>query len=175
MKKIWEILGALCICVFGIYLVMCADNLTDLISLIIGVIMVVSGIGEIINYFSGRHLSSVANGIFEVVLGIIICLHLSFLKDLFTILIGIVLICSNIMRLYIYISYEKETSKKVTGYKVLSIVGIIFGILCVALHFIIPDMILRIIGVLLFIYGIIEVINVFIEGKDNDIENINIK
>lgn len=172
MKKIFELIRALVIIVFSIFLVINAQDLSNTISVIIGIIIAVSSVGELLTYIKIKDKALIINGIIGIIVGLIIAFNETLLKNVFSFVMGIFIILDCIKRWKECNIYVTEKNNKVLIYKVFLILGIILGLVCILGKFIIPDMIIRLIGIVLFIYGIIEFINFFIIGTENDIENI---
>ena len=172
MKKIFELIRAIVIIVFSIFLVINAQDLSNTISVIIGIIIAVSSVGELLTYIKIKDKALIINGIIGIIVGLIIAFNETLLKNVFSFVMGIFIILDCIKRWNECNIYVTEKNNKVLIYKVFLILGIILGLVCILGKFIIPDMIIRLIGIVLFIYGIIELINFFIIGTENDIENI---
>ena len=60
---------------------------------------------------------------------------------------------------------SKSINTKMTSSIVLSIIGIIIGIMCIVGKFLVPDIIVTYIGVMLILYSVISIINIIIIGR----------
>ena len=172
MKKetISELLMNACVLILGICLTIWADKVTTVISIILGVIAVFYGIAAFVNYFNNKDKGFNDNvtlvfGIIVLVLGGILIFKVNFLKELISIIVGIYILLTSVFRLLEINKISKSINTKMTGSLVLSIIGIILGIMCITSRFLFPNLIVTYIGVLLIIYSIINVVNLIIIGR----------
>lgn len=167
-KTFWaEVLMLVCTLILGTCLFIWADKVTTLVSILLGCIAVIYGIAAFINYFNNddRIINDRMQFIFGIVIlviGFILIFKVDFLKELVSFIIGIYILLSSIIKLRDCIKFSKELKTKMTGALVLSILGIIIGIMCIVGKFIISDMIVKYIGVMLIIYSIISFIELLL-------------
>ena len=159
------------ILVLGICLIIWADKVTSLVSILLGSIIVLYGIISIISYFKVK--DKVFNdtlhfvyGIFILVIGSVLIFRVDFLKELISFIIGIYIVLASIIKLYEYIIVRKNNNIKLTSSLVLSIIGLILGILCIVGKFLVPDIIVIVIGYILVIYSLVDTSNIVILGKN---------
>ena len=169
MSKVFELLKAILFIVLGILIVIDASHLTNFIAIVIGVVIIIFSVLQIL---SGLTISfrTVINGIIGVIVGVLIVTNATFVKDLFSIIIGVIITLTCLNNLFLV--DNSIPKREAIIYRIILIIDIIFGILCIVGSIVIPDLVILFIGILLFIYGVIETINFFIAGKENDIENI---
>ena len=169
MSKVFELLKAILFIVLGILIVIDASHLTNFIAIVIGVVIIIFSVLQIL---SGLNISfrTVINGIIGVIVGVLIVTNATFVKDLFSIIIGVIITLTCLNNLFLV--DNSIPKREAIIYRIILIIDIIFGILCIVGSIVIPDLVILFIGILLFIYGVIETINFFIAGKENDIENI---
>lgn len=172
MKKniISEIIMYLCILVLGICLTIWADKVTSLVSILLGVLAILFAITKFIYYFKNkeRMISDNLEFIYAViilVIGLVLVIKVDFLKELISFIIGIYILLSSILKLSESINLGKTLNTKLTGPVILSLVGILLGILCIVGRFIIPDAIVTYIGILLIIYSIISIVELILVNK----------
>jgi uncharacterized membrane protein HdeD (DUF308 family) len=63
------------------------------------------------------------------------------------------------MKLNESIQIGKKIENKLTGSIILSCIGVFIGLMCIVGKFLLPDMIIKYVGILLIVYGIINIIN----------------
>ncbi len=165
-----EILMSICVLILGVCLTIWADKVTTVVSIVLGCVAVFYGISILVNYF--RNKEKVFNDNLEFVLGIIVLViggififKVEFLKELISLVIGIYILLASVFRLIETIKLEKSINTKITSSIVLSILGIIIGIMCITFKFLFPDIIVTYIGVLLIIYSVINISNLVIIGR----------
>jgi uncharacterized membrane protein HdeD (DUF308 family) len=169
MKKaiLAEVLMLLCTLILGVCLVIWADKVTTVVSILLGCIAIFYGIAAFVNYF-GNDEKIMADrmqfvfGIVVLVIGFILIFKVDFLKELVSYIIGIYILLTSIIKLKECISLRKELKIKMTGALVLSILGIVIGIMCIVGKFIISDMIVKYIGIMLIIYSVISIIELIL-------------
>ncbi len=172
MKKsiISEIIMFMCLLLLGISLFIWADKVTTIASIILGIIAILYGVVACVNYFKNQ--DKLMNdrlvfiyGIVIMVIGFVLIFKVGFLKELISFIIGIYIIFTSGIKLHESITVGKKLNVKLKGATILSVVGIIIGILCIAGKFLIPDMIVKYIGILLIIYSIVSIIQLIFLNK----------
>ena len=157
----------LCVLILGVCLTVWADKVTTLVSILLGCLAVIYGISAFVSYF--RNQDRIMNdrmqfifGIIVLVIGFTLIFKVDFLKGLISFVVGIYIFLSSILRLQECLDIKKKLNVKMTSAIVLSVLGILVGILCIAGKFLVPDMIVTYIGVMLIIYSIISFIELII-------------
>lgn len=170
-KKISAILFNFIILILGICLIMWADKVTSLVSILLGCLIGLYGIVNIVSYF--RVKDKIFNdtvhfvyGIFILVFGFVLIFRVDFLKELISFIVGIYITLASGIKLYDYFLVKKNDNTKLTSSLVLSLVGLIIGILCIVGKFLIPDIILVVIGYMLVVYSLVDTANIVILGKN---------
>lgn len=172
MKKNYlsEILMYLCLLALGLALTIWADKVTNIVSIILGIVAIMYGVIVSVNYFKNQN--KVFNdsltfiyGIIVMVIGFVLVFRVSVLKELISFIIGIYIVLSSILKLSESVSVGKKINVKLKGATILSIIGIFIGILCIAGKFLIPDIIIKFIGIMLIIYSIISVVELILINK----------
>ena len=167
-KDFWsEALMLLCVLILGVCLTVWADKVTTLVSILLGCLAVVYGISAFVSYF--RNQDKIANdrmqfifGIIVLVIGFTLIFKVEFLKELISFVIGIYILLSSIIRLKECLDVKKNLNAKMPSAIVLSVLGMLVGILCIVGKFLVPDMIVTYIGVMLIVYSIISFIELVI-------------
>lgn len=172
MKKTFlaEIIMLLCTLILGISLVVWADKVTSIASIMLGIIAILYGVVACVNYF--RNQDKLMNdrltfiyGIVIMVMGFVLVFKVDFLKELISFIIGIYIIFTSGIKLHESIMVGKNLNVKLKGATILAIVGIIIGLLCIAGKFLIPDMIVMYIGIMLIIYSVISIVELILLNK----------
>lgn len=161
-KEFWtETLMLVCTLILGVCLTVWADKVTTLVSILLGCLAVLYGIVAFINYFGNQEKimhdrMQFIFGIVVLVIGFVLIFKVDFLKELVSFIIGIYIVLSSVLRLKECLDVKKELNVKMTGALILSILGIVIGLMCIIGKFIISDMIVKYIGIMLIIYSIIS-------------------
>ena len=172
MKKsiLSEIIMFLCVFFLGLALTLWADKVTNLVSILLGILALIYAIFGFYEYFKNsdrgfRDNLELVYAITLLVIGGILIIKVDFLKELVSFIIGIYIFISSIIRLSDSVNVSKELNTKLTGAIVLSIVGIIIGIMSIVGKFLFPDIIVTYIGIMLIIYSVTSIINVVLINR----------
>lgn len=158
-RKLSESLVSICMAIFGVCLVAWADNVTNIISILLGIVVIVYGVTKIINYLHDKdNITDLIFGILVLVIGGVLVFRASFLKELVSFIVGIYILISSASTFVYVMKNNKENKNSI----ILSIIGIVIGLLCILGKFLIPDIMLQLIGVLMVIYGVMNIVNVFL-------------
>ena len=165
MKKefLTETLMLVCTLILGVCLTVWADKVTTLVSILLGSLAVLYGIAAFINYFGNQEKimhdrMQFIFGIVVLVIGFVLIFKVDFLKELVSFIIGIYIVLSSVLKLKECLDIKRKLNVKITGALVLSILGIVIGVMCIIGKFIISDMIVKYIGIMLIIYSVISFI-----------------
>jgi uncharacterized membrane protein HdeD (DUF308 family) len=158
-RKLSESLVSICMAILGVCLIAWADNVTNLISMLLGIVVIVYGVTKIINYLHDKdNITDLILGIIILVVGGVLVFRASFLKELVSFIVGIYILISSASTFVYVMKNNKENKNSI----ILSVTGIVLGLLCIVGKFLIPDIILQLIGVLMVIYGVMNIVNVFL-------------
>ena len=144
----------------GIALVIWADKVTSLISIIIGATFLALAAYNLIAYLrvENRDAKEFPKLVTAIALGIaggFLIIQNGLIKEVISIVVGIFLLVESIFRL----QDALESKKSNPNYKnplILSVVGIALGMLCIFGKVIIPDLMLQVFGIILIIFSIVD-------------------
>lgn len=158
LKEIILYIGLLLV---GLCLTIWAEKVTNLVSILLGSTLIIYGAFVFINYFKNNNHDfdnslTFIYGIITLVIGIILVCKVDLLKELVSLIIGVYILLSSIIKLkYSYNLKNKNTT-------IISIIGLIIGIMCILGKFLIPDIIVTFIGIMLIIYSLTSIIYLII-------------
>ena len=166
-RKISEIVLSVCILIIGICLTIWAEKVTTLVSILLGCLAILYGIMVVINYFRNkerlfRDTIELVYGIIVLVIGFVLVFKVDFLKELVSLIIGIYIVITSVLKLSENIKISKELNTKISSLIILPIIEIFIGLLCILGKFLLPDIIVKFIGIMLIIYSIITMIDVIL-------------
>lgn len=144
----------------GICLLIWADKVTTMISIIIGVTFLVYAAYNLIAYFrvENRSLADQAkliSGIALAIAGIFLVTQSDFLKELISIFIGLFILVESILRLQDVLA-SKNVNPNYKNSLGLAIIGVACGALCIFGKIVIPDLIFQVLGVILIIFALTD-------------------
>ena len=144
----------------GIALVIWADKVTSLISIIIGATILALAAYNLIAYLrvENRDVKEVPKLITAIALGIaggFLIVQNGLIKEVISIVVGIFLLVESIFRMQDALE-SKKTNPNYKNPLILSAIGIALGMLCIFGKIIIPDLILQVFGIILIVFSIVD-------------------
>ncbi|MBR1414042.1 MAG: DUF308 domain-containing protein [Bacilli bacterium] len=174
MKKniISSLLILIALFIFGLSLVIWAENVTNIVSIVFGCITIIYGLAILIDYIRKDIKTLNDNlklifGIITIVLGGILVFKTDFLKELISFIIGIYVVLTSLLKLQETMNVQKSLGIKLTKNIIISVVEIIIGVLCIFGKFIVPDFFVKFIGIMLMIYSVLGIYNQIVISKNN--------
>ncbi len=159
MKKIEEVATSLALLFVGVSLFLWAEKVTNLVSIILGVIMLLYSLFLLISIRKdlSNNKGELTLAIILLIGGIVLLVKPEIIKETISFVIGIFIIITSISKLNVAINNSKKTRSKTGVY--LSILGIVLGLLCLLGKLIIPDIVLKFVGFLVIVYSLSNIIN----------------
>lgn len=153
------LIADLILLVMGICMLAWPDKILSTISIVIGVIFIVYAIYNIIKYIrveekSNSDLPLLVTGIAVGIAGGFLIIQSNFIEAFFSILIGIILTISSIMRLQDALIYKNEDKVPL----ILAIITLVCGILCLFGKMMPIQIMIIFIGVILVVYSLADII-----------------
>ena len=144
----------------GIALLIWADKVTSLISIIIGATFIVLAAYNLIAYLrvENRDMKETPKLITAIALGIaggFLIIQNGFIKEVISIIVGVFLLIEGIFRLQDTLE-AKAGNPNYKNALILSVIGIACGALCIFGKIIVPDLILQVFGVMLIIFAFVD-------------------
>ena len=157
-KKIADIIISIMLFFTGVCLLFWADKVIEIVTILLGSIIILYGVKSIIKYVKNKTGSVVTltTGVSSIIVGIILLIKQTIIADTISFIVGIFMIISSIGSLVNNIEQKGRHFGMGLG---LSITGIIIGALCIVGKLLIPNIILQFMGVLLIVYGVTNLIN----------------
>jgi uncharacterized membrane protein HdeD (DUF308 family) len=181
MKKfdLKEILISIGLVILGALLIFFADKVTTAMSIAIGICIIGLAIYNAVGFFRKTKTSLyLFLAIIELAIGIFFVAKSDFLKEGITYLFGFYILIASLAELFEAIKISKATDENMLPSYILAGLGILISIFCFTTKIIVPDMFLKMFGVLIAVFGIVHLISmamigslkVRIEKADNLIE-----
>ena len=144
----------------GIALLIWADKVTSLISIIIGAVFIVLAAYNLIAYLrvenrDFKEAPKLVTAIALFIAGAFLIIQRDFIKEVISIVVGIFLLVESIFRLQDALE-SKSINPNYKNALILSIIGVACGALCIFGKIIIPDLLLQIFGVALIIFAFVD-------------------
>ena len=156
-KKFGDILISLILLGVGICLFMWAEKVTELAARIFGCGLLLYGIINGLTAYKNQNkdTAGIAIAVTCFVVGLILVIRPNIISEIISFVIGIYVLISGIMKLKI--TMDNKNSKRYNMNFWLSIAIIIIGVLCILGKLLIPNIVLKFVGVLLIIFGVINI------------------
>ena len=152
----------------GICLVIWADKVTSFISICFGALFLLYALYIIIAYLrvekEKRSIAQIVVAIALCIAGAFLIIRHQFLAELISFIIGIFIVIVGIFKLQDVLT-RRAAIHKITLPLLLAFGEILFGVLCIAGKFVLPDIFLQIIGVMLILSSISGFITGFIVNQ----------
>mgnify|MGYP001624478136 FL=1 len=162
-----DLIISLIFILFGIMLMARPETIMAIISNVLGLIFIVMGILKIIQYYSTGKINKylIPMSTILIIVGIVVMFCTEIILSLFRILIAIWIIYTGIMNFHTSIVWKEYKSKLWVTTLILSFVMILAGIYVLVNS----GAIIQTIGIILVLYGIVDIIEniIFIKKVDN--------
>ena len=164
-KKIGDIVISICLLVIGVCLFLWAEKVTDTVSIIFGILLILYALFNFISNYNKKEKNSsiIFTSVLLFVCGLILVIKPSIITETISFVIGACLLVWGFIKLKGVLN-EKSNKNYKKGL-ILSIVEIVIGLLCILGKLIIPNIILKFVGLMLIIYALVDITNSVLLGK----------
>ena len=161
----------------GICLLIWADKVTSLISVIIGATFLVYAAYNFIAYVRVENKTSteyakLITGIALAIAGAFLIFQKDFIKEIISLIIGIFVLVESIFRLQDTLN-SRHANPNYKNALILSVIGVVCGALCIFGKIIVPDVMLQVLGVMLIIFAFVDMAGGIMVSKS--IKTVNAK
>ena len=159
-EKVNEIFISICLFIIGLCIFIWADKVTSTFSFIVGFVLIGYSILNAITYFKNKETNpvSILSTVILFAMGLILILRPSIVSEIISFVVGIYILLSSLSNLNMTLN-NKQNKKNYLNL-ILSIIGIFLGVLCILGKILVPDLILRYLGLLLMIYSVIDMLGI---------------
>ena len=175
MKKMYatSLVTSIIMFILGVFLLVRPDFIINIVSTIIGLVILVPGIISLIDYFKTKYMANLVIGVIAGVLGIVFIFNSKLISSILPFVLGIFFIVNGINRLQYALELRKSNNKNFVASLVISIVIILSGILFVINPFGGALVITKVMGVFMIIYSILDIVNsIIIKREVRNVEKI---
>lgn len=159
-EKVNEIFISICLFIIGLCIFIWSDKVTSTFSFIVGFVLIGYSILNAITYFKNKETNpvSILSTVILFVMGLILILRPSIVSEIISFVVGIYILLSSLSNLNM--TLNNKQNKKYHLNLTLSIIGIFLGVLCILGKILVPDLILRYLGLMLMIYSVIDMLGI---------------
>lgn len=172
MDKIFNtsIVTSAIILVLGIFLFIQPDTVINMISIVLGVIILIPGITSLINYFRTKYSPNLITGVVTSIIGLILIVNTKLVASILPFILGIYFVVNGINRLQYALELKKEVKTNYLTSLIISILIIVCGILFVFNPFGGALVITKVMGIFMIVYAVLDICNsIVIKREINDI------
>lgn len=146
--------------IIGLSIFIWADKVTNTVSLILGGVLIGYCVLSGIAFFKNKETNAISILVTVVILvmGLILVIRPSIIGEIISFVVGIYILLSSLSNLNM--TLNNKQSEKYNWNLALSIIGIVLGVLCILGKILIPNLILRYLGLMLMIYSVIDIMGI---------------
>ena len=179
-KEIKGIFTSLLLMVLGILLMLKPLEIVESLIKIMGIVILLCGVLDFLNYFRIKTEEKLFNygllkGLLEVSIGILFIFKFNVLTDIFTIIIGLIIIFMNVFKLQLSLNLKEVNTPNWFIGTIISSLSIILGIVIILNPFSTVKVIIITSGAMIFTSELANIIYSFIILKSIKKESKNIK
>ena len=152
---------------FGLFLLIWADKVVNVISYAIGGLFLLYALYNYIAFGRAekKNYTTLIAAIGMTIAGGFLIFRASFIQEIISFIVGVILILSSMFRLQDTLKLRKENKDAAKWPIILAIICLVCGILCILGKVLIPNIFLQILGVMLIIFSIADIANIIIVHK----------
>lgn len=168
MKKMYatSMVSSIVMFILGMFLLVRPDFIINIVSTIIGVVILVPGIISLIDYFKTKNTANLVIGVIAGILGIVFIFNSKLVSSILPFVLGVYFIISGISKL----QYAFELRKNNVVNYMPSIITAALILLCGILMIINPFggalAITKVVGIFMIIYSLLELYSVVVTGRE---------
>lgn len=160
-SSIW---GSIALAVLGVLLFLYSELTIVSISYLIGGVLIGIGVISLLKFISGmnkdkKNEMDIVYGIITIILGIIVITNPKAIASIIPFIIGILMIISSSAKIQYSFDLKKRNSELWVSTLVVAIITLVCGVLLIFNPFAGADFIVKAIGVIIFIYAVLDIIS----------------
>lgn len=152
--------------VLGILLLIKPDFIINIVSTIIGLIILVPGIVSLVDYFKTKYSTNLVIGVVACIIGIVFIFNSKFVSSILPFILGIYFIINGISKLQYGIELRKNNVTKYMPSIITSILILVCGIILMVNPFGGAIAITKVLGIFMIIYSGLDIYNAIIIRKE---------
>lgn len=164
-KKFGDILISLIMLGIGISLFMWAEKVTETVAIAFGCGLILYGLINGIGAYKSeqKNAAALVMAVTCFVVGLILVIRPNIVSEIISFVIGIYILISGIIKLNITMDNKSSSKYKISLW--LGIAEIVIGVLCILGKVLIPNIVLKFVGILLIIFGVVNIASTIILPK----------
>ena len=155
----------------GIFLFIRPGTVIDIIAIVVGILFLIPGITELVDYFKNRNQSSLITGIITVLVAIILMAYRNLIASVLPFIFGIFFVVNGINRLQYVSQVRKEFGLQDSKPFFMAILITVTGIIFIIYPLTVAKTAFQVMGLFLCVYAILDIVNTVVVKKE--VTNIN--
>ena len=165
-----EMLVSIIYLLIGLTLFFLPASVLKTVSIIIGIIALISSIFPIVNYFKMENrilgLGSIVTGVTFAIAGLVMIMYPALLETVIAIMIGVVMIINSINKIEYVITLRDNNVKEWYVSMIFAIITLLVGIFFVVKTWTVINIMTSILGLIIIIYAILDIAEtIFVKRK----------
>ncbi len=165
-----EMLVSIIYLLIGLTLFFLPASVLKTVSIIIGIIALISSIFPIVNYFKMENrilgLGSIVTGVTFAIAGLVMIMYPALLETVIAIMIGVVMIINSINKIEYAITLRDNNVKEWYVSMIFAIITLLVGIFFVVKTWTVINIMTSILGLIIIIYAILDIAEtIFVKRK----------
>lgn len=172
MDKKTSIISSIILGIVGIFLLLWSEVVTDVISKLVGVFLIIAGCVNFYEFYKGDRenvytKSKVVYGIISFIAGVVFFTKPGLIKDLISIVVGIYILIQSIFKIKEALLLKSSGIDKWLTPFILAVIELVCAVLCIFGNLIVPDLVIQFIGIVLIVYAVIDIVNAISVNQTN--------
>lgn len=150
----------------GIFLFIKPGTVIDIIALVVGILFLIPGVTELVDYFKNKNQASLVTGIITVIVAIILMAYRRLIASVLPFVFGIFFVINGINRLQYASQVKKEFGLQDSKPFFMALLITITGIIFIIYPFTVAEVAFQMMGLFLCIYAILDIVNTVVIKKE---------
>lgn len=166
-KALAPLLANVILFAFGLFLLIWADEVVNVVSYAIGGLFLLYAVYNYIAFSRAekKNYTTLIAAIGMTIAGAFLIFRAGFIQEIISFIVGIILILSSMFRLQDALKLRKINKESAKWPLILSLVCLACGVLCILGKILIQNIFLQILGVMLIIFSIADIADIIIVHK----------
>ena len=156
-----SLISSVCLSILGLLLIFEPTAVIVSISYIIGAVLIAMGVLGAMRYFYAeiKSIIDIVYGVVTVILGIVVILYPNAIAKIIPYIMGILIIVSSVTKIQYAITLKKYNNEMWKSSLIISLITLIFGLFLVFNPFAAAEFVLKLVGWIILIYGILDLVS----------------
>ena len=150
----------------GIFLFIKPGTVIDIIAVVAGIIFLIPGVTELVDYFKNKNQASLIAGIITVLVAIILMAYRKLIASILPFIFGIFFVVNGINRLQYAMQVKKEYNVKDAKPFYMALLITLTGVFFIVYPLTVAETAFQIMGLFMCIYAVLDIVNTIVVKKE---------